>query len=198
MFTGIVEEQGKVKKIINKKNLMVLFVQTGKVYRGIGIGDSVAVDGVCLTVTQKTGRVLAFDIMLETIQKTTLKNLKPGISVNLERSLRADGRLGGHFVMGHVDGVGAVKDKVLMENYVEYQIAVDESLAKYLAPKGCIAIDGISLTIGWVKGNLFSIYLIPHTLDVTTLGEKKPGGEVNVETDILARYLLQDSSLLRS
>jgi riboflavin synthase len=191
MFSGIVEEKATVKGVAKKANLFTMTIRAQKVIRGTKVGDSISVDGVCLTVTKKDDRCLTFDLMKETLDATTLKHAKPGTSINLERALKVSDRLGGHFVSGHVDGVGRLMKIVQIPNYVEWQIRIPKGLAKYLAPKGSVSIDGVSLTIGWVKTNLFSIYLIPHTLDVTTFGEKKEGSELNIETDLLAKYILQ-------
>lgn len=197
MFTGIVEEQGMIEKIINKKNLAVLTLKADKVINGTKQGDSIAIDGVCLTVTAKQGRNLTFDIMKETLSATTLKNVHPGQKVNLERALTMNDRLGGHFVTGHIDGTGVIKKKIFKENYAEYHVMLNKSLARYIVPKGSVCIDGVSLTVGEVKGPRFSVYLIPHTLEVTTFGTKKISDKVNIETDILAKYVLggQDEPL---
>lgn len=192
MFSGIVEEKGVVTEVKKKANLYTMTVQARRVGRGTKIGDSISVNGVCLTVTRKLGNRLTFDLMKETLDATTLKHAKAGKSVNLERALKVNGRLGGHFVSGHVDGVGRLERIVQIPNYVEWQISLTKGLMKYLAPKGSVCIDGVSLTIGWVKKNRFSIYLIPHTLDVTTFGEMTEGQELNIETDVLAKYILQN------
>ena len=191
MFTGIVEEKGVVAGLAHKKNLLILSVRTHKTAQRTKIGDSLAVDGVCLTVCHRRGRVLDFDVMKETIDKTTLKYLKTGSRVNLERALRYNGRVGGHFVLGHVEGVGIIEKKITIPNYVQYNIKIEKKLAFYLVSKGCVCLDGISLTVGWVRGNIFSVYIIPHTLKVTTLGDKKPSDKVNIETDILTKYILK-------
>jgi len=191
MFSGIVEEKGVVESVVKKQNLFTMTVKARKVLRGTKIGDSIAVNGVCLTVTKKQAGRVTFDLMKETLESTTLKHARTGKAVNLERALKVNSRLGGHFVSGHVDGVGKLLKIVNLPNYVEWQLQLDKSLAKYLAPKGSVCIDGVSLTIGWVADNSFSIYLIPHTLEVTTFGEKKPGDELNIETDLLAKYILQ-------
>ena len=190
MFSGIVEEKGIVQKIERKENLIVLSVKAKKVLRGIKIGDSISTDGVCLTVTKFKKDVFTFDIMKETMDKTTLKYLEVGSKVNLEGALRVNDRLGGHFVSGHIDGVGIIKKRISMENYEEFQVTIPKKLARYLAAKGSVCIDGISLTLGEVKGNMFSVYIIPHTLKVTTLGFKKDKDKVNIETDLLAKYIL--------
>ena len=189
MFTGIIEEKGKIKRVEHKKNLIVLEVNVDKVLRGTKIGDSIAVDGVCLTVSGRRNRSFIFDAMQETILKTTLKYLRPGDRVNLERALRVGDRLDGHFVFGHVDGVGTIKKKITRANYVRYDICVDKKLTRYIVPKGSIAVDGISLTVGDVGKHVFSIHIIPHTLKITALGDKGMSDKVNIETDILAKYI---------
>lgn len=190
MFSGIVEEKGIVKRILYKKNLIVLEVQAKKVLKDTAIGDSISVDGACLTVVKKKGRIVSFDIMKETMDKTTLGSLRIGSPVNLEGALRVNDRLGGHFVSGHIDGVGVIQKRVSLENYEKYIVSIPKKLSCYLAPKCSVCIDGISLTLGEVKGNVFSVYIIPHTLDVTTLGLKGKGDKINIETDILAKYIL--------
>ncbi|MFI5206345.1 MAG: riboflavin synthase [Candidatus Paceibacterales bacterium] len=191
MFSGIVEEKGTLKNIERRKNLIVLGISAGKVSSDTKTGDSIAIDGTCLTVTKKNGCTLFFDVMKETIEKTTLKYLKPGDKINLERSLKVDSRIGGHFVFGHVDCEGIIKKKITLRNYVRYDIAINRKLMRYIVSKGSISVDGISLTVGEVKGNVFSVYIIPHTLQVTTLKNKKETDKVNIETDVLAKYLLK-------
>ncbi|MDP8266013.1 MAG: riboflavin synthase [Candidatus Aceula meridiana] len=190
MFSGIVEEKGIIKKIVNKKNLIVISIEAKKVLKGIGIGDSISVDGVCLTMVKKKGRVVTFDVMKETMDKTTLGMRKVSDAVNLEGALRVNDRLGGHFVSGHIDCVGILQKRVSLENYEKYVVAIPKEFTRYLAPKCSVCIDGISLTLGEVQGNVFSVYIIPHTLKVTTLGVKKKGDKINIETDILAKYIL--------
>ena len=193
MFSGIVEEQGVVEGVLKKKNLYVLAIKGVKVSRGTAIGDSISVDGVCLTVTKKNGPRLEFDLMKETLDATIARYYKKGSAVNLERALKVNSRLGGHFVSGHVDGVGILKKKVLLPNYVEWQIDLHRALTKYIVPKGSVCIDGVSLTVGAVRKNSFSVYLIPHTLDVTSFGKKRVGCRMNIETDILAKYVLEQT-----
>jgi riboflavin synthase len=190
MFSGIIEEKGIVKAIRHKQNLIVLSIKAKKVLKGVKIGDSISVDGACLTVTRIKKDVVDFDLMKETMDKTTLKNLNVGSRVNLEGALRVNDRLGGHFVSGHVDGVGVIKERISLPNYEEFAVQIPRSISKYLAPKGSVCIDGISLTLGDVKGSTFKVYIIPHTLVVTTLGQKKVGDQVNIETDLLAKYIL--------
>lgn len=193
MFTGIVEAVSGVKALVKKENLYTLAVVKPKAFHDVGIGDSIANDGVCLTVTGIHGGCFYFDLMKETLNATTLKYLKAGARVNLERAMKADARLGGHFVTGHVDTVGVIKDIRTLKNYVEYRISMVKKLMPYVVPKGSVAIDGISLTVGEVKKNWFAVYFIPHTLEVTTIGSKKTGHEVNVETDLLAKYILKSN-----
>lgn len=190
MFSGIIEEKGVVENIVKKKNLITMDVKADKVLRSTKIGDSIAVNGVCLTVTKIAGKIATFDLMKETLDFTTLGYAKSGTEVNLERALKVSDRIGGHFVSGHVDGMGVLKKKVTMENYVEWQIELDHKLMRYMAPKASVTVDGVSLTIGWVKKKTFSIYLIPHTLEVTTFGNKRVGQKLNIETDVLAKYIL--------
>jgi len=194
MFSGIVEEYGVIQSVTKKENLFVLAVKAKKVLGGTKIGDSICVNGICLTVTGKKKDVLTFDLMKETIDATSLKFAQKGIKVNLERSLKVNSRIGGHFVTGHVDGVGKIQAIVRLPNYVEFRISVGPDLMKYIAPKGSVTVDGVSLTIGHVTRTFFSIYLIPHTLDVTTFGQSRKGDIVNIETDILAKYILHKLS----
>ena len=191
MFTGIVEVMAKVKALEKRQNLYTLAVERPKAFNDIKIGDSIANDGVCLTVTAMKTGCFYFDLMKETLDATTLKRLAPGKKVNLERAMKADARMGGHFVTGHVDAVGRIRDIRTLPNYVEYRITLQKDLMRYVVPKGSVAIDGISLTVGEVKKGWFAVYFIPHTLEVTTIGSKKAGDEVNIETDLLAKYILK-------
>ena len=196
MFTGIIEEKGLVESLEMKTNLSVLKISACLINRGTKIADSIAIDGVCLTVIeiQKPGRLI-FEIIKETLDTTTLKDLTPGCSVNLERALKANSRLGGHFVSGHVDGVEMIREILKKKNYVEFRISLKKKLMRFLVPKGSVAVDGVSLTIGQVNPEFFSVYLIPHTLNVTTLGMRKKGDRVNIETDLLAKYVLRERSI---
>ncbi len=190
MFTGIVEAMAKVKSLEKRQNLYTLAVEQPKSFNDIRLGDSIANDGVCLTVTAKKSGCFYFDLMKETLDATTLKHVVPGAKVNLERAMKADARMGGHFVTGHVDVVAKILKVVTLPNYVEYRIAVPKVIKKFIAAKGSVAIDGISLTVGAVTKDWFAVYFIPHTLEVTTIGAKKAGDEVNIEADLLARYIL--------
>jgi len=193
MFSGIVEEIGMVEQINSKRNLSVLKVRTKKILKGVKTGASIAIDGACLTVTKITNNTLTFDIMRETLLKTTLSLLKPKKKVNLERALKANSRIDGHFVTGHIDAIGVIRNSIIKKNYTEFQINIRKDLAKYIVPKGSICVDGVSLTVGEVKGTYFSVYLIPFTKKVTILKAKKKGDKVNIETDILAKYILNKS-----
>ncbi len=190
MFTGIIEQLGKVRSIEAKKNLIVYEVDCGKLAKQIKVGDSVAINGVCLTVTRKKGNAVSFDLMRETIEKTSLKQIKAGSGVNMELALRANGRLGGHFVTGHVDEVGVITSIEREPNWVAMTVAVSKEAIRHLVHKGSVALDGISLTVGKVTKKDFCVYLIPYTLEVTNLSAKKKGDLLNIETDILAKYIL--------
>jgi riboflavin synthase len=187
MFTGIIEEIGRVAALTQKGRLMRLVISTDKVCSEVKVGDSISVDGVCLTAVNIKDKDLAFDCMSETIQATTLKNAHPGTKVNLERALKAGDRIGGHFVTGHVDTTGIIRSRRIFKGNCEYQIGVGASFLKYLLPKGSVAVDGISLTIAAVRRGCFCINIIPHTAQVTALGQKHTGDKVNVEFDILAK-----------
>lgn len=189
MFSGIVEETGTIVKVSKKTNLVTIDVKAKEVVKDTKAGDSIAVNGVCLTVTKRKANIVTFDIMLETMRATTLGLCEEGVRVNLERALRMNDRISGHFVTGHVDDMATVKDIVTGENYTEIQIKLPAALVKYVVPKGSVTLDGVSLTVGGVKKGQFSVYLIPFTLDVTNLGIKQKGDKINIETDILAKYI---------
>jgi riboflavin synthase len=191
MFTGIIEHIGNIKKVEAKKNLLVFTIDLGPLAQKTKPGDSVAVNGACLTVVSRTGKVAQFDLMRETIEKTSLRSLKAGSAVNLELAVKAGDRLGGHFVTGHVDEVAAIKQITSEKNWVAMRLKVSKAHQKYFVPKGSVTVDGISLTVGRVGQGYIDVYLIPYTLKVTTLGLKKRGDCVNIETDILAKYLFQ-------
>jgi riboflavin synthase len=189
MFTGIIEEIGLVRKHDKKINLSVLAVQANKICRGLKLGSSICVDGVCLTVTAINGKVLTFDVMLETLNKTTLGLRKCNDKVNMERAIKSNGRLDGHIVTGHIDLVSVVKRLIKKENYLEIQIDLDRAIKKYIVPKGSICVNGVSLTVGEVTKDYFSVYIIPATERETNLGVLKIKQPVNIEVDILARYI---------
>jgi len=190
MFTGIVEEIGEIKAIHKAGNLICLDVKAKKVVRGAKNGDSISVNGVCLTLTKIKSNTLSFDVMKETIKCTTLGRLNAKAKVNLEGALKANSRLGGHFVTGHIDEVGKVKAVIKDKDYIEIRIAISKKMLKYIVPKGSVCVNGVSLTVGKRKQNIFSVYLIPFTLEVTNLGNIKKNDTVNIETDILAKYVL--------
>ncbi|MCP4649816.1 MAG: riboflavin synthase [PVC group bacterium] len=190
MFTGIVEEIGIVEKVVKGK-MMHLVVRAEEVLRGSKLGDSISVNGVCLTVTNlEKGRV-AFDVMRESQETATFKFIKIGDGVNLERALRVDSRLGGHMVSGHIDGMGLIKKKIKQAENVILQVNADKSILGYLVPKGSIAIDGVSLTIIEVQKDYFSVGLIPLTLKSTNLGFKEPKTRVNLEVDMISKYVFR-------
>jgi riboflavin synthase len=193
MFTGIVEGTGKVEQISkNTKNrsAIKLTVNLGKYSKGLKIGQSVALNGVCLTATKLSKSNCIFEMIEETTKKTDLGNLKPGSIVNIERSLKAGDRLEGHFVLGHVDGVGTIKKIQNKSKEVQIWFEIPKALTKYVVKKGSIAIDGISLTVVDVKKNQASVCLIPHTIEITNFKIKEIGDKINIETDILGKYIL--------
>lgn len=189
IFTGIIEELGTVMRMEPGSQSSRIVVKAQKVLEDVKIGDSIAVNGVCLTVTSFSKDFFTADIMPETVQKTTLKKLTSGDKVNLERALRLSDRLGGHLVQGHVDAVGEIIKKEQKDIAFIYHIKAPDNVLKYTVPKGSIAIDGISLTVVEVNKNGFVVSLIPHTAQMTTLGFKGVGDEVNLESDILGRYI---------
>ena len=189
MFTGIVEEAGLVQAVTRRGKGWSLEVEAGSIMAGVKVGDSVAVNGCCLTVTEVKGKRLIFDLLDETKKRTNLQSAQVGARVNLESSLKADGKLGGHFVTGHVDGMAQVTQWVRSGEDWELEAEVPAGLERFLVPKGCVAIDGISLTIGKVEGRKFNVWIIPHTYEVTTLRDRKEGDKVNLECDLLAKYV---------
>lgn len=190
MFTGLVEGQGEITEVVPEEDAIRLSIDAGdSIGSGLAIGDSVCINGCCLTVVNLIGTVADFQAGTETLSKTNLGRLAPGHRVNLERSLPVDGRLGGHIVQGHVDGTGSVSSIDQDGEWVTMWFEIPESLAKFVVPKGSIAVDGISLTVVDVEQSRFSVALIPHTLEVTTLGAVSNGDPVNIETDILGRYV---------
>lgn len=194
MFTGIVEGVGKIKKIEkNPKNRSAVHItiDLGTSSKGLKIGQSVAINGVCLTVTKIDKSNCNFEMIDETTKKTDLGNLQVGSVVNVERSLKAGDRLEGHFVLGHVDGVGIIKKIQTKPKEIQIWFEIPKKLSKYVVKKGSIAVDGISLTVVDVKNNLVSVCLIPHTIDITNFHTKKIGDKINIETDILGKYILK-------
>ncbi len=188
MFTGIVEEKGRVLACEERGNAWRYRIAVDRVGEGVALGDSVAVNGCCLTVAGIEPGALSFDVLEETRRVTNLGAAAAGSGVNLERSLRFDGRVGGHFVTGHIDGVGRIATLRPEGKDVVLQVEVAAGFERYVVYKGCVAIDGMSLTVAKVEGRLLTIWLIPHTLEVTTIGERAVGDFVNVEFDLLAKY----------
>lgn len=189
MFTGIIEECGRVKSLTISGSSGKIIIGAFKVLEGTNIGDSIAVNGVCLTVTDIGRNEFTADIMAETARRSSLSKLKPGESVNLERAMSANGRFGGHIVSGHIDGTGTIVSKIEEENAVWVQISTSSAILRLIVEKGSIAIDGISLTVAKVTQTTFSVSTIPHTRSATTLGERRPGDLVNLENDIVGKYV---------
>ncbi len=185
MFTGIVEELGRVLR--NEGQTLEIGAKT--VLEGIAIGDSIAVNGTCLTVIEFSADSFAVEVVPETLRRTNLGSTRPGDQVNLERSLAADGRIGGHFVQGHVDGTAVVEVMTPDVNGVIVRFGVPSAIARYIVAKGFIAVDGISLTVVEAGESWFTIALIPHTRAVTTMGVRQVGDQVNIEVDILGKYV---------
>lgn len=191
MFTGIVEEMGTIAGIQKGTKSAVLTIQAEKVFSDIHIGDSIALNGVCLTVTSFSGNTYTADVMNETLRRSSLGSLTIGSKVNLERAMAANGRFGGHIVSGHIDGTGTITKVEKDDNAIWYTIAAEESLMKYIVEKGSIAIDGISLTVAKRSDMDFAISMIPHTAKETVLSQKKQGDIVNLENDIVGKYIEQ-------
>jgi len=189
MFTGIIEGLGTIKRLNMKGADAVLEIEATIDMADVRLGDSIAVNGACLTVTEKNQNIFHADVSAETLDKTNLKQLHPGSNVNLEKSLRVGGYLGGHFVLGHVDGTGRVLSKEQKSGSVIFAIQTDDTLSRYIVEKGSVAIDGISLTINKVEKGRFYVNIIPHTAKKTTLLSKKESDTVNIETDILGKYV---------
>ncbi|MGQ8365060.1 riboflavin synthase [Glaciecola sp. 1036] len=190
MFTGIIEAKGTIKTLAQKGQDIRLEVESNTLdFSDVKLGDSIATNGVCLTVVNLGKNVYAADVSEETIRHTGFANYTTGSSVNLEKAMRADTRFGGHIVSGHVDGVGEVISVTNHTRYVEIWVKAPDDLAKYIAHKGSITVDGVSLTVNQVKGASFMLWLIPHTLQETIIGSYKSGTKVNLEVDLIARYL---------
>ncbi|MGN0495911.1 MAG: riboflavin synthase [Lachnospiraceae bacterium] len=189
MFTGIVEEVGTIVSISKGAKSSKLTLQGKVIFEDMHIGDSIAVNGVCLTVTEKTANTFTVDVMAETLRRSSLGTLSKGSKVNMERAMAANGRFGGHIVSGHIDGTGTIESFVREDNAVWVTIAAPSKLLKYIIEKGSITIDGISLTVAYVDNQCFKVSLIPHTAANTTLLTKKAGDMVNLENDIVGKYI---------
>lgn len=189
MFTGIVEATGTVRALVSRERAARLTVEAGGFLDGARVGESIAVSGVCLTITRTKGTAFDADLSVETLARTTLGQVRPGTAVNLERPLALGDRLGGHLVQGHVDAIGRVCGRRHEGDAWWLEITAPPALMRYVVEKGSVAVDGVSLTVATVTGNQFTVCLIPHTCAVTTLGTLKMGSPVNVEVDVLAKYV---------
>lgn len=190
MFTGLIEEIGTMRRIERRGQAMVLTIGARRILADVKLGDSIAVNGACLTVIAFDANTFTVDVMPETFRRTTLERLGVGSPVNLERAMQAGGRFGGHIVQGHVDTTGAIVARTAQENAVVFRVAPhDRSVMRYVVPHGSITVDGISLTVVEADETLFSVSIIPHTLAETVLEGKKPGDEVNLECDVLGKYI---------
>ena len=197
MFTGLVVEMGEIASVTKRDRGARLFLNAQSLSSEAQIGDSISVNGTCLTVVEMKGKTLGFDMSDETLRSTNLGNLRTKDRVNLEPSLRFDSRLGGHFVTGHIDGVGTIKSKSAAGDVLKIVIGAGEEITQYLVEKGSVAVDGISLTVVDVLSKGFSIVIIPHTAALTTIGFKGPGDTVNIEVDIIGKWVGQLVSPLR-
>jgi riboflavin synthase len=189
LFTGIIEATGRIERRVPSGTGARLTIASDVPLPRLTLGESIAVSGPCLTVVSHRGRRFAVDVSPETLRRTTLGTVRPGTRVNLERALRVGDRLGGHVVLGHVDGVGRVEAIKPDGDWFAYRFSAPRALAPYLVEKGSIAIDGVSLTVFACKGGSFTVALIPHTLARTTLGERRPGDRVNLEADVLLKHI---------
>ena len=190
MFTGIVQGIGSIRAVEPRGGDVTLWIDTGRVsLADVQVGGSIAVNGACLTATRLDGNAFAADVSRETLTLTTLGSATPGTAVNIEKALQAGQALGGHYVTGHVDGMGIVVSRHDDARSVRVEFEVPDELARYVARKGSICVDGVSLTVNGVNGRRFDVNLVPHTLELTTLAACGPGTRVNLEVDIIARYL---------
>ena len=189
MFTGLIEEIGTIKEIKKGASSAKLTISAKTVLEGSKTGDSIAVNGICLTVTSLTPQTFTADVMHETLNRTSLAGLRAGSRVNLERAMPADGRFGGHFVSGHIDGTGSITSISRDDNAVIYAITAERQILRGIVEKGSVAIDGISLTVVAVNDKTFTVSIIPHTADNTILPDKRPGDPVNLECDIIGKYV---------
>ena len=195
MFTGIIEGLGNIvrfEKKTSNRSAAKMKIKLGKIAKGLKIGDSVSINGVCLTAINISKDIAEFEMIGETIKKTNLGTLKNGNKVNIERSLKVGQRLEGHFVLGHVDGVGIISRIEKQPNQIKIWIKISKELSKYIIKKGSVTVDGISLTVVDVLKDNFSVSIIPHTMKITNLSYKNTGDKVNIETDILGKYILSD------
>ncbi|MDD5115498.1 MAG: riboflavin synthase [Candidatus Omnitrophica bacterium] len=187
MFTGIIEELGRVKRLARSGRLMLLEVSSRVSVHDVKVGDSIAVNGVCLTAVSANDGLLSFEVMAETFRNTNLGLLKAGEQVNLERSLKLGDRISGHFVSGHIDCLGLVRRKTIRDGNLVFEVAIPAGFIRYCLPKGSVSLDGISLTLAGSRSNVISVCVIPHTFNNTTLSFKGASSKLNVEFDILAK-----------
>ena len=189
MFTGIIEEIGIIQKIIKGEKSSVISIKASKILEETILGDSICVNGVCLTVTKMTKDTFEADVMAETLRKSNIGKLSIGNKVNLERALKLEGRFGGHIVSGHIDGVGEIISLIKEDNAIWVTVKTSKDILKYIVMKGSIAIDGISLTVAYIDNEVFKVSIIPHTGGETTLLHKKNGETVNLECDVIGKYI---------
>lgn len=189
MFTGIVEKLGRVTGTESRDRGGSIQIDGGWSLTEIGLGDSICINGVCLTVSSTEGTIFGVDVSAETLRRTNLGDLRPGESVNLERALRLGDRLGGHLVTGHVDGAGIIQGTSREGDSYRFEFEIPETVSRVLVEKGSVAVDGISLTVSGVDNRSFQVHIIPYTLESTTLRMRAPGDRVNIETDIIAKYV---------
>lgn len=189
MFTGLVEEIGVVQSVLKGSKSATIVIKANEVLASVKLGDSISTNGVCLTVTDFSSHSFSVDVMAETMRRSNLKGLTSGDKVNLERALRLGDRLGGHLVSGHIDGTGIISSFVKEDNAYWITVQTSTELLKYIIHKGSIAIDGVSLTVAYVDEKVFKVSIIPHTKDVTTLLDKSIGDEVNLECDMVGKYI---------
>ena len=198
MFTGLIEEKGVVESISVDESLGRLTIQADVASADAQIGDSISINGCCLTVVTISNNQLSFDTVEETLNRTNLGNLKTGDIVNLERSLTASDRMGGHFVTGHIDVTANITKIIDEQDWKKFWFEISSEFSKYMASKGSVAVDGVSLTLVDVETEDFSVVLIPHTLEMTTLGERAVGDRVNIETDLLSKYVSRQLQFMQS
>jgi riboflavin synthase len=189
MFTGIIEDKGKVLRVEYRGQEKRLTIELPSYLTEVQLGDSINVNGVCLTIVQKQKKAIELDLSQETLQKTVLGELKEGNQVNLERALKLTDRLGGHIVTGHIDGIGVIEERRRERDFLQLRISIPDSVSKYVVQKGSIAIDGISLTVNEYWGGEIRMTLIPYTIEKTTLMDKNVGDRVNLEADVLGKYV---------
>jgi riboflavin synthase len=191
MFTGLVEETGTVQKTLRKSGVLELEISARKVLDDLNIDDSININGVCQTIVRRSASTFTVQAVQETLRKTTLGSLKKGNRVNLERALLSSSRLGGHFVQGHIDGTGVVKSVSKQKGNWQLKIEIPTSFKKYIIPAGSICINGVSLTVASIMNTSITIAIIPHTLELTTLRDLRPGETVNIELDMIGKYIVR-------